>query len=162
MNSMNSESVVLTRGDEIVHYAPSADDMVSLMKTMQSENGMKGAPELCLEFSSDGKQWARNKPTLLVIRVFHRNKSSRWIVDFCIPAVGASSKLLASRPPAQDDFEVWTCCGVISRFRTECVIDDMSILRQAIDWFLNHHSACPALTWVQYDDAVRDEDNSAY
>ena len=162
MTSKRSEKMLLERGDDIISTVPTADDVMSLIKTVQSEISIKGPPDLVLEYSTVDKFDEPTKHRLLLMLAFHRTKAAKWIVDFSIPKAPGMSMLLANRHPARDVFEVRTCCGAISEYRVECLVEESAILHRAVEWFLKHHTACPELTWLEYADCVRDVDNSAY
>ena len=156
MISDTSEQVRLMWGSDIISKAPLISQVFSVMKTIEEENGMGGPPELTLNHISIQEGAERSICRLMLLPAFHLTKPLKWIVHFIITK-GRGSQLLAGRVPILDDCEVRTCCGVISQYRVECLLSEDATIRSAVEWFLEHHSPCPHLTWIAYTNAVRDD-----
>ena len=161
MNFTSFYIVRLERGGDILCSSPSADDVVNAMQTAYDENGMEGPPELALEYVGNSSSPETATTRLLLLLAFHPTHSPRWLIHYSIPRVNGSSVLLSSGRTSEMHFERRTVCGVISLYRQECLINDPMLLRKAVTWFLEYHTACPELTWITYDEAVQDADNNA-
>lgn len=86
---------------------------------------------------------------------FDVKKPPLWLVQFSIPRE-KRCKYLATGETVSDVFVVRTSCGVVESYRQECLLERSELIREAIEWFLERGSASPSLTWLDYDDTVRD------
>ena len=160
MNIPSFDKVQLERGGVILSSSPTIDDIVDAMQIAHDENGMEGPPELALECVSSSSSSETTKNELLLLLAFHRNEPPCWLIHYSIPRIKGSSVLLSSGRTSEMPLERRAVCGVISLYRHDCLITDPELPSKAIAWFLGHHSACPELTWIPYDEAVQDADNS--
>ena len=155
MNDNHSGEVSVKRGWNEIKRNPSVDEVILLLSTIQAENGKEGPPDLVLEYQARGKSGQERRCSLVLMLAFHVTRPTLWIVHFVV-AKGRGSRLLANQPTNREEFEIRTCCGVVQKYRVECLIPNPSNIRHAVEWFLEHRSMCPDLPWIEYDDAVRD------
>lgn len=163
MNPTDDNQVVLERGngrDRVMGVNPSLEVVMNLVEVIQSENGMSGPPDLVLKYFDATSTHAKPQSILYLMLAFHTIQRPNWLVNYSVPQVNGTSLILAAKKPFDTNYERRTCCGVISEYRHECMIKDRELLRRAVSWFLEHHGPCPELTWIPYDDAVQDADNT--
>jgi hypothetical protein len=160
MSSTPSRRAVLDRGGEIISADPTTEAVIQAMDVVFAEDGMHGPPELALEFRADSTPGGEPAKRLLMMLAFRSERPAAWLIDYSIPKTPGPTFLLAAGDEHREQFERRACCGVISEYRSECLIYRKSVLRPAIEWFLEHESPCPTLTWINYSEAVRDADNS--
>jgi len=162
MTHNDGKQVVLERGngkDSVIGVNPSLQLVMNQMDVIEGENGMGGPPDLVLKYCDYTSSTGKPQAVLYLMLAFHSTQPSCWIVNFSIPKANGQSLLLASSVLSNRHFDRRTCCGVISLYRHDCLINDQALLGKAIAWFVEHHSACPELTWIPYDEAVHDADN---
>ncbi|MCI0641075.1 MAG: hypothetical protein L0Y72_32130 [Gemmataceae bacterium] len=146
--------VVMKRGWKDSREDPTLSDVLSLMEIVEAEEGRDGPPDIVLEFfnQDDADNVAGELAHMLAFDV---KKPPLWLVQFSIPR-GKECYYLATSAPISNVFVVRTSCGVIERYRQECLLERSGLLREAIEWFLERGSASPSLTWLEYDNVVRD------
>lgn len=163
MTQTDHKRVVLERGngtDRVMRVNPSLQFVIDQTEVVQGEKGMGGPPDLVLKYFDGTSSDQKPQNILYLMLAFHSVQLPGWLVHFSIPRAGEVSFVLASSTPSNTHFVRRTCCGVMSHYRHDCLIGDPVLLRKAIAWFLDHHSACPELTWIPYDEAVQDADNT--
>jgi hypothetical protein len=149
--------VVLKRGWKELQQDPSLEDVLALMRIVEADGGAVGPPDLALEFLRQAEAGSSVTAELLFMLAFSATKPPLWLVQFSTHE-SKRIKYLATGEPVLDVFVLRTCCGLVEKFRQECLLERSDLLHEAILWFLKHGTACPSLTWLEYENVVRDAD----
>jgi hypothetical protein len=123
------------------------------MQTIEADEEQKGPPEFVLEFGTEDAITKRVSAELLFMLTFSDSKPHLWLIQFIVPK-GSDITCLASTRPVSDSFVVRTCCGVIQKFRQECLFEKDALVHEAVSWFLKHGTPNPGLIWLDYDFVV--------
>jgi hypothetical protein len=146
--------VIMKRGWKQVQEAPSTQDVLNYMMAVEADSGEVGPPDMAIQFvNQEEKDGAVSE--LLFMLAFHPQEHPLWLVQFST-SVAKTCSYLANQVPTSDVFIERTSCGVVERFRQECLLERTELVCEAIAWFLSHGTACPSFTWLPYGSVVRD------
>jgi hypothetical protein len=148
--------VVLERDGTNRVEDPSASDVLSLMATVERDVLQEGPPEFQLKFKDSAEDSMSRTSKLWFFLLFDAFDSPpRWLIACDLPEM-RNFRYLADRVPSDAQFLQRTRCGVVERFRKECVLECNQTVRDAIEWFLNKGTPNPSLLWLDSDEVVRD------
>jgi hypothetical protein len=147
-------TIRLERGGTVINARPSVDAVMLLIQEMHSDSLLGQAPEMALEFDCENSSDRCEKIELRILFAYHQTSQPCWIVLY-VPTKSTFS-LLSKGSLSETRFEPWTVCGAVSFYRSDCLLNETELVRQAVVWFLDHQSACPFLEWIPYHSAVQD------
>jgi len=150
---MTVSGIVLKRGWREVRKCPSLGEVLALMKLIEDDVAEDGAPEMSLDSLREGDGENDIAAVLLFMLAFDVNDRPSWLVQFIVPGT-TYSPFLATHRPVSDLFVVRTSCGVVEKFRKECLLDRSEVIEKATAYFLEHGEMCPSLTWLPYEKVV--------
>lgn len=146
--------IALKRGWIQIKETPSFDDVVELMKTVESGLDENDPPDFAIGYSNTEQGSLSCDSELLFMLAFSTDQPPSWMIQFSSDQ-STSVIYLASEPPSTR-FELRTCCGLVQKYRSACLLERSPNVDEAIVWFLKYGAACPSLRWIDYAGAVRD------